>query len=148
MDESAKRYLLAIGLILIVVLGVIIIASGVRGIAIVEGKSMEPLFHTGDIVFLEKPDPSRIHRGTIIVYRTDGRYIIHRVIKIYKYDHTTCYVVKGDNNPVPDPGLSPCPYISWYRGVPLRAVKGIVASIRGDPLKIPYLGGLTLLVRG
>ncbi len=134
--------------ILLVAVTIWAIASGVRGLAIVEGRSMEPLFHTGDIVILEKPDPSKIRVGTIIVYRDAGRYIIHRVIKIYKYGDTICYVVKGDNNPVPDPGLPPCPYQSWYRGVPLTAVKGVVLAVHNVPVKIPYLGGLTLVVRG
>ncbi len=148
MNGRFRKYAMIAGVSIVVVLVAIIIASGVRGVAIVEGRSMEPLFHTGDIVFLRKPNSENIHIGTIIVYKSGNKYIIHRVIKIYKYNNMNCYIVKGDNNPIPDPGLPPCPYISWYRGVPQTSIKGIVATIRGDPLKIPYLGGLTLLVRG
>ena len=133
-------------IILIIIVG---FAAGIRGMAIVEGRSMEPLFHTGDVVFLVKKPPEQIKVGDIIVYVTpDGRYIIHRVIDVYKSGGTTCYVVKGDNNPVPDIGFAPCRPYHGSIGVPYESVKGVVAEFLGVPVKVPYVGGLTLLVRG
>jgi len=145
-DRGLIAKIVAVVLILVAIIWAY--DNGVRGLAIVEGRSMEPLFHSGDIVVLEKPDLSKIKKGTIIVYWDGDKYVIHRVIDIYHYNGINCYIVKGDNNPIPDRGLPPCPYHSWYRGVPQSAVKGIVATLHGVPVKIPYLGGLTLLIRG
>jgi len=127
----------------------VLFASGVRGMAIVEGRSMEPLFHTGDVVLLREAAPEEISVGDIVVYETpDGRYIIHRVVEVYKVGDTYCYIIKGDNNPVPDIGYAPCPSRGGAVGVPYSMIKGVVVEVAGVPLKIPYIGGLTLLIRG
>lgn len=148
-DGSRRHYARIIGALIVVVLVVLILASGVRSMAIVEGRSMEPLFHTGDVVFLGKKDSSGINVGDIVVYKTGpNKFIIHRVISIYNTSTGFCYVVKGDNNPVPDPGLPPCPYKNGVRGIPYKAISGVVVAPDGVPVKIPYLGGLTLLFRG
>ena len=125
-----------------------IIAFGVRSMAIVEGRSMEPLFHTGDVVFLRSKTEDQIKVGDIVVYQMNGKYIIHRVVDIYKAGNITCYIVKGDNNPIPDPGNPSCPFINGLRGIPFSSVKGVVVTIEDTPIKIPYLGGVTLLLRG
>lgn len=152
MGGAAGRGLPRDELAALAVVSIIIIATlaaGIRGMAIVEGRSMEPLFHTGDVVFLTKKPPEEIKVGDIIVYTTpDGRYIIHRVIDVYKVDDTFCYVVKGDNNPVPDMGFSPCKPYHGVIGVPYESIRGVVAEFLGVPVKVPYVGGLTLLVRG
>jgi len=133
----------------VVVLVAALLAWGVRGMAIVEGRSMEPLFHTGDVVLLREAAPDEIKVGDIVVYETpDGRYIIHRVIDVYTVGETYCYIIKGDNNPVPDIGFAPCPARGGAVGVPYKMIKGVVVDIAGVPLKIPYIGGLTLLIRG
>ncbi len=131
------------------IVALLVIAGGVRGMAIVEGRSMEPLFHTGDAVLLRSVAPEEIRPGDILVYETpDGRYIIHRVIKVYESRGTYCFIVKGDNNLVPDMGFPPCPPYGGTRGVPYSSVKGVVAEVLGVPVKIPYIGGFTLLIRG
>lgn len=124
------------------------------GFAVVEGRSMEPLLHTGDLVFLDKRAKPDV--GSVVVYKDKtGRFIIHRVIGIYEYKNTTCYVIKGDNNSIPDygyPDVCGRPYrvgpYSAY-GVPETRIVGVVISIGGEtPLKLPYLGGLTILYKG
>ncbi|MCE4600527.1 MAG: signal peptidase I [Desulfurococcales archaeon] len=144
---SGYLKILSLAVLVLVVVGLVIV--GVRGMAIVEGRSMEPLFHTGDVVFLEKKNPGEIKIGDIIVYESlDGKYIIHRIIGVYEAGGLVCYVVKGDNNPIPDPGVPPCPLRNGVRGVPYSRIKGVVVSVDDVPVKIPYLGGLTLLLRG
>ncbi|MCE4618845.1 MAG: signal peptidase I [Desulfurococcales archaeon] len=148
-NEWRISYSKIAGILIVVLLFILIVASGVRSMAIVEGQSMEPLFHTGDVVFLKKKGPGEIKVGDIVVYEAKpGKYIIHRVISIYQAAGTTCYVVKGDNNPIPDPGLPPCPYKNGVRGIPYEAISGVVLAPDGIAIKIPYLGGLTLLFRG
>jgi len=140
----------AASILIIIIAVVLIVASGVNGLAIVDGKSMEPLFHTGDVVVLVKKQPEEIQVGDVVVYKNIlGKYIIHRVIKVYVVDGKYCYVIMGDNNPIPDVGFPSCPPTpEGYRGVPYEAIKGVVVSLGGVPVKFPYLGGITLLFRG
>ncbi|MCE4599384.1 MAG: signal peptidase I [Desulfurococcales archaeon] len=124
------------------------------GFAVVDGRSMEPLLHTGDLVFMRDVDGG-IDVGSVVVYRDpSGKYIIHRVIAVYEYKGIDCYVIKGDNNYMPDlgyPSVCKKPYryggITVY-GVPEDKIVGVVISIGSNPLKIPYLGGLTLAYKG
>ncbi|MCE4601855.1 MAG: signal peptidase I [Desulfurococcales archaeon] len=123
------------------------------GFAVVEGRSMEPLLHTGDLVFLDKRGQPDI--GSVVVYKDkSGRFIIHRVIGVYEYNNITCYVIKGDNNSIPDygyPDVCRRPYrvgpYSAY-GVPESRIVGVVISLDDSPVKVPYLGGLTILYKG
>ena len=132
------------GIVTIIVLLIIALAlTGRLGIAVVEGISMEPTFHTGDIVFLEKKVPGEIQPGDIVVYKRYNGYIIHRVIGVANNGGTLCYIVKGDNNPFPDPPLPPC-----GKGIPYSDIIGVVAKARGMPVKIPYLGGMAVIIRG
>ena len=101
--------------------------------AVVEGKSMEPLLQTGDLVLVVKASPNSIHVGDIVVYkRPGGELVIHRVLKIDKVGNEYMYFIKGDNNPLPDGDI---PY-SW--------ILGKVAGIDGNVFKVPVLGYLTL----
>jgi signal peptidase len=133
-------------------------------IAVVKGRSMEPILHTGDIVLLHRPPPDKIKPGDVVVYMRGGGFVIHRVIKVYKRNDKWCYVVWGDNratNPVPDPGdpiecgtiLLRVPsgegsqreYVA--SGIPYYRIVGVVVTLHGHIFKVPYLGGLSLLVR-
>jgi len=143
----SQRVLYVAGIMIVVL---VLWLSGVNGLAIVDGRSMEPLFHTGDVVVLVEKAPDEIEVNDVVVYKNPlGKYIIHRVIKIYEVDGKICYVIKGDNNEIPDLGFSSCPPSpEGYRGVPYEAIRGVVVSIGDTPVKFPYLGGITLLVRG
>ena len=129
---------------ILVLLLILLVAVGKIRVAVVDGISMEPTMHTGDLVFLEKKAPDKIKVNDIVVYRSGKRYIIHRVIDIYKVNGEYCYVIKGDNNPVPDPGFPEC----RGRGVPYRAILGVVYGIDGEPIKIPYIGGISVVLKG
>ncbi|MCE4629118.1 MAG: S26 family signal peptidase, partial [Desulfurococcales archaeon] len=67
-NEWRISYSKIAGILIVVLLFILIVASGVRSMAIVEGQSMEPLFHTGDVVFLKKKGPGEIKVGDIVVY--------------------------------------------------------------------------------
>lgn len=98
-------------------------------LAVVEGKSMEPLLWTGDIVIVYKSDEIRV--GDVVIYKSRENYVIHRVIEI----RSNCYLIKGDNNPLPDG----C--------IPKELITGKVLSIGSSIIKIPGIGYLTLLMR-
>jgi signal peptidase len=70
---------------------------------VVKGTSMQPNFHTGDIVIARKDSHHEI--GDILVYRVPeeymgaGKLIMHR-LKAVREDGT--YVIQGDNRDTPD----------------------------------------------
>lgn len=73
---------------------------GSTSMVIVSGHSMEPTYFTGDLVIARKMEPSV---GDVIVYAPDGfggSQIVHRVVG---GNATDGWVMKGDNNPNPDP---------------------------------------------
>ena len=71
---------------------------GVQPIIIVSG-SMRPTLDVGDLVIIERVDPSKIRKGDIIEYRVGRMSIVHRVVEIKKEG----FVTKGDANRYPDP---------------------------------------------
>ncbi len=122
------------------------------GFAVVEGTSMEPLFHTGDLVVLWSKPPSDIEVGDIVVYRSGERYVIHRVV--YKYvgpGGEYCFVTKGDNNLLPDLGdplrcgTRSVPGLGVVSGRPYEDIVGVVVEVLDTPLKVPYVGILRLM---
>ena len=158
-DEGKPRNTLTRRILSVILVGSLLTTAGLYlfslatgGFAVVEGRSMEPLLHSGDLVFLlSDKDPGV---GDIVVYRDNsGRFIIHRVIAVYEVNGLECYVIKGDNNVIPDLG-DPADCIrpvnvegySSY-GVPRDRIVGVVISIDGNPIKIPYVGGLTLALK-
>jgi signal peptidase len=131
-------------------------------LAVVSGVSMEPLLHSGDVVFIEKVNPSNVKVGDIIVYKwVNGKYIIHRVVKVYEFNGKLCFVTWGDDrrtNPIPDPGYpSICGYIKVEdplsgstliaSGIPSSEVIGKVVQIGNYIFKIPYIGTLALVIK-
>ena len=77
--------------------------GGPAGYVLVSGHSMNPLYHTGDMILVERR--SHYHVGDIIAYHVPkgdpmaGAQVIHRIIG---GDATHGFVVKGDNRTAPD----------------------------------------------
>ncbi|MCE4611342.1 MAG: signal peptidase I [Desulfurococcales archaeon] len=122
------------------------------GFAVVEGTSMEPLFHTGDLVALWKKPPQDIEVGDIVVFRSGSKHVIHRVV--YKYvgpNGEYCFVTKGDNNVLPDLGdprvcgSRVAPGLGVVTGRPFEDIVGVVVEINDIPVKIPYVGMFRLV---
>lgn len=65
--------------------------------------SMDPLLDAGANGIEIKPQsPNDIHVGDVISYKSGNGVVIHRVIEIGSDEEGIFYVVKGDNNPIPD----------------------------------------------
>ena len=65
--------------------------------------SMDPLLDAGANGIEIKPNSEEdIHVGDVISYKSGNGVVIHRVIAIEKDEQGIYYVVKGDNNPIPD----------------------------------------------
>jgi len=77
--------------------------GGRAGYVLVSGQSMEPRYHTGDLVLVERQ--SSYHVGQLIAYHVPkgdpmaGAQVIHRIIG---GDPQHGFVVQGDNRTAPD----------------------------------------------
>jgi len=100
MKQSQRRPSIFFNLILFAGLVVIWVAfaptkiGGQASYVMVNGISMEPNYHTGDLVIVHKVQTYQV--GDVVTYRDAflGAYIIHRIIAIEQDN----YVFKGDNN--------------------------------------------------
>ncbi len=78
----------------------------------VEGRSMIPLLHFGDLVMLKRADVGHLRKGDIIAFRTTsdvqqkwnvpGSYV-HRIVTVEKGAYGQQFQTKGDNVPGKDP---------------------------------------------
>lgn len=103
---------------------------------VVLGGSMEPTYHIGSILFIERVDTAAIGRGDVITFETPARpgqppsLTTHRVMSIDAESERRAFRTRGDANNVED---------TWL--VPADTVVG-----RGS-LSIPYLGYISSFVR-
>ena len=140
MDIDLKEiavYIVLIILVLIVAQHLNVVVSG----------SMEPVMYRGDIVVLEQANLLGFHEfntsdikvGDIVVYNAAWHEgpVIHRVINIAEINGSTVFEIKGDNNDVSDP--------YW---VTKSQIKSRVLTYNGQPLIIPKIGYISILIRG
>jgi signal peptidase len=115
---------------------------------VVVSGSMEPVFYRGDIVVVEKANflginefnPEDVQVGDIVIYKANWfpEPVIHRVITTGTAKNGTKYfVIKGDNNPVPDQEV-----------VYPTQITSKVIKLGNQPLFIPKIGYITLWIRG
>jgi signal peptidase I len=77
--------------------------GGRAGYVLVSGTSMEPRYHTGDMVLVERH--AHYHAGQVIAYRVPkgdpmaGAQVIHRIIG---GDEAHGFIVRGDNRTAAD----------------------------------------------
>ncbi len=136
-----KKELADVGIALLIFFAIQGVLYGVLGVfppyRVVISGSMEPTYHTGDVVFIKKMDPSALSVGDIIVFESQNGKIpvVHRVIDIVKVGSTRYFVTKGDNNPFQDTYYSP------LKGVPEYKVIG------KPVLRIPKIGWISIYLR-
>lgn len=69
----------------------------------VNGTSMLPFIHAGDLVTLENIEKCKIKKKDVVFYqRENGQYVLHRIYKIK--DHK--YIMLGDNQLSFEKGIS------------------------------------------
>ncbi len=74
---------------------------------VADTKSMDPLIDSDAKLLLAKPRDERdVHLGDIIGYECegcDGSVILHRVVAVGRDAEGAFFILRGDNNPDPDP---------------------------------------------
>ena len=125
--------ILAIATILILYYVILpIILSTTVPIGYVASGSMEPTYKVGDLIVIRGIRPENIEIGDVIVFRYNGKLIMHRVI-LKRYDgESYWFLTRGDNplNAPVDPWL-------WIRE---DKIVGVVIA------RIPLLGYLFMVL--
>jgi signal peptidase I len=101
-----------------------------RGIAVharAAGPSMCPLIRDGDRVLIEPGSAADLRIGDVVLYRNEGHYIIHRLVK--KAGPGTV-ITRGDNRTWDDPP------------VPVGNIMGTVVQIEGRGRRVALTGTL------
>jgi len=98
-------------------------------IASITSGSMWPVLKQGDMVFIRGYSGNKqdLKLGDVVVYKNERGFTIHRIVKL---DEKTL-VTKGDANNIDD---APVEYSQLI---------GKMVTIKGQPLRIPYLGMLS-----
>ncbi len=163
MKTSIGKYIVNLLLILLLTFLLYVNISyyvfGQVSLAVVNGRSMYPLLHSGDVAIILPFKNIRL--GDIIIFRNDAdELVIHRVIAILECDNgSKIYITKGDNNPFNDidSGIISRKSVSCnvtrsyvlkgyeqfvrrtFRGIALSRIVGKVMSIDGNIIKITGL---------
>ena len=148
--------LLVVILVVVAVLLVGVRVCGLKPLYVMSG-SMEPAFHVGSLIFVQKTDPADIQVGDPITYtiNEDGDYSTHRVIDIATFDTGNRQVMDENGQPVVDEKgdfvyeeypLDETCYYFYTKGDANNAPDGSPVywkNVVGKPrMTIPYLGYL------
>lgn len=82
--------------------------TGVFGVrpVLIQGISMEPGMHTGDIAVTRQVPLDSLKTGDVIKFREGSHDVLHRIIAIKNGPGGPVFTTKGDNNPAPDPPVA------------------------------------------
>lgn len=70
---------------------------------VVGSGSMEPNIQVGDMVLVEKiNEADELQLNDVLVYKKEGKVILHRIVEKKKEDGELIFQTKGDNNPTAD----------------------------------------------
>jgi len=73
-----------------------------------EGKSMQPTIRDGESITVQPMEPSDVKRGDIILYRSGGAVIAHRVEEIaWNGSRIAFFILRGDASSSPDQPVRP-----------------------------------------
>lgn len=136
MGQTIKTIWKGVNTLLICVIAFLAIAlAGVRLIGwdvyVVLSGSMEPVYKTGSIIYLDDVDVNTLEKGDVITYQVSSDTMVtHRIVEVVEQDGQTMYRTKGDANDVEDGSLVP------------------QSQIVGSPVfTIPYLGYLVKFIQ-
>lgn len=95
--------LLIVAVVVLVVLLVGVRALGLEPYTVLSG-SMEPKFHVGSIIYVEKVDPRELAVGDPLTFTLDGSIVTHEIIEVVDADtpYDMKFMTQGLTNNVPD----------------------------------------------
>ncbi len=93
--------------------------------------SMNPVFKTGDMLFVKKTDPATIQQGDIITFKeSGGNLITHRVVEVLNDSGVISFATKGDNNNMVDEELVPASRLLGKQSFFLPGMGTLVKTIQ------------------
>ena len=93
-------------LTIIIVIFVLVSGIGKYHMIAIASDSMNPTYYRGDAIIYIKEKAQNINKGDILVFKSDGKIITHRVVNITKIGNKYYFQTKGDNNESIDAGLT------------------------------------------
>jgi signal peptidase I len=119
----------------------------------VEGTSMNPLLHFGDLVMLKRVDVGSLQKGDVIAFRTTadvqqkwnvpGSYV-HRIVTVQKGAYGLQFQTQGDNVPGKDPFWTVQQNVVGIYAGKIRGAGYPILFFRSKQGKI-LLGGIALI---
>ena len=101
-------------------------------IASVTSSSMWPALKKGDLVLIKGASgKDEIKKGDVVVYSNEKGFTIHRVIEIKE----NTFITKGDANNVKD------------KPIEYDKLVGKTLNFKNKPIRIPYIGKLSQIIR-
>jgi len=157
LSRGTKIEIAVLGLVVTVVIGLpLYTQTSNYPLAIVQGNSMYPTLHNGDMEIFAKAPQGMIANGTIIVFVQSDTgvtaldslirpVVIHRIIgTVVQANGDVYYRTKGDNNQYADPQLVEASHVL---GVPIRTIPqgGILVLFFESPEGLVALIGMLSL---
>lgn len=112
--------------------------------------SMYPTFETGDLIIVQKTDPTKIIVDDVVTFQEEsGTSITHRVIDVVNDQKGLGFLTKGDNNNIVDEQIVRAGMIEGVSTFHIPNL-GFIANFAGGPagfillIILPLLGYLTL----
>lgn len=104
------------------------VAASLTGnrLVVVDGGSMQPTYHRGDVLWTRPPTPDDLRVGQIVVAGTPPHLYTHRVVEVDVTGAEPRARLKGDANSALDP--------SWIRPADLFAIPSV--HIAGVPAMV------------
>jgi polysaccharide export outer membrane protein len=100
----------------------------------VTGDSMSPVLRTGDTIYVEPVKAVDLSVGDILVYKTEGNMVAHRLVRILSKHGRCMFLTKGDtfshvDNPLKESDLIGRVYAAEKLGMKLHMRKGIFSIV-------------------
>lgn len=76
---------------------------GISPVIVMSG-SMYPEFNAGDMIFIQKTDPTTLQEGDVICYYAEGpeTAVTHRIVEVQEQDGERMFITRGDANNTED----------------------------------------------
>jgi len=116
--------------------------GGIRMI-VVDGGSMAPTYHVGDVLIVRPPTSTDLREGAVLVVGTPPTSYTHRVVAIEDRDGTPWAQLRGDANATADPSWVT---LAQVTAVPVAVVSGPAAIAIVAVTSLP--GTLSLVALG
>lgn len=103
-NKILKKILNIIIIVIMISLIMLVSCKFKYGILVIGSESMTGTINKTDAIIFEKYNNQKIKNGQILVFESNGRLIVHRVVEIKNVNNEKRYYTKGDANSTNDVG--------------------------------------------